>query len=343
MGTALSPSSGWRAESSSAASSTIVGRTPSIAAPRRARAIHRSARARAARLSRSACGAVLDLPRQLVEDALLLALGGQRRLGPLVVQLDDGERLDEERRARRALVVDDALDLALRLGPDRDDVAAGAHRDDRLADDPGHRRGAQHRVQALAHAVLGGPEPLADGGELGRGGVEDLAALVDAAADARRELGRGVEQVADLRQVRPAPGLQPRREALGGLERLAPPRAARRASGGRRVRRARARRGCRARRRCSPAPGRRGADRPHRSGPGGARRGSHRPTGSAASASSRDGSKEVWAASCSTIAPNSSARSVPASAAAPAAGQRRETCGSSVIQKRSGRDAQAPA
>ena len=91
----------------------------------------------------------------------------------------------------------DPLDLALRLGADRDDVAPGAQGHDRLADDPGHRGRAQHRVQALAHAILGGAQPLPERGELRRRGVEDLAGLVDAARDpgraarARRPARRG--------------------------------------------------------------------------------------------------------------------------------------------------------
>ena len=79
--------------------------------------------------------------------------------------------------------MDDPLHAALRLGADRDDVAAGAQGHDRLADDPGHRGRAKHGVEALADPVLRRAQALADGGELRGGRVEHLAALVDAARD----------------------------------------------------------------------------------------------------------------------------------------------------------------
>ena len=49
-----------------------------------------------------------------------------------VAQLDGDERLDEERLAAARLVVDDAADACLRLGPDRHHVAPVAQGDDRL-------------------------------------------------------------------------------------------------------------------------------------------------------------------------------------------------------------------
>ena len=116
--------------------------------------------------------------------------------------------------------MDDALHAALGLGANGDDVAAGTHRDDRLTDDPGHRRSSQHRVEALAHAFLRCAQPLADGCEIRGGGVEDLAALVDAPRDPRRELRRRLERFADAGQVRPAPCLQAGPESIGRHERL---------------------------------------------------------------------------------------------------------------------------
>ena len=287
--------------------------------------------------------ATLDHPRQLVEDPLLLARGREGCLGPLVVQLDDGQRLDEERGARGALVVDDPLHPALGLGADRDDVAPGAQRHDRLADDPGHRGRAQHRVQALADAVLGGAQPLADGGELRRGRVEDLPALVDAARDPGRQLRRRVEQVADLRQVRAAPGLEPRREPLRRVERLAHLEQLGRSQ--------------------APAATRaleRGADVP-RAADAGLGLVREQPVGliglvleepDVGRVRDRQGRERPARARARTRSARRAARRSRRTRARGACprrprirrrGQRRETCGSSVIQKRIGRAAHAPA
>src|SRR5205085_1453588 len=70
--------------------------------------------------------------RQLVEDPLLLRLCLQLRLAPRVAQVDDDQRLDEQRLAAARLVVDDALDAAAGVGPDWDDITAVAQRDERL-------------------------------------------------------------------------------------------------------------------------------------------------------------------------------------------------------------------
>ena len=101
--------------------------------------------------------------------------------------------------------------LTLGLGTDRDHVAAAAHRHDRLADHAGQVGRAQHRVQPLPHSVLGGAQPPADGCQLGGGGVEDLAALVDAALDPLSQRRRRIQLVAQLGQVRPLPAGQPLR------------------------------------------------------------------------------------------------------------------------------------
>ena len=77
-------------------------------------------------------------------------------LAPGVAQLHDDERLHEQRLAAARRVVDDALDLAPRLGPDRDDVAAVAQRDDRLLERAAELR-ADERVEAPAQAVVGDP------------------------------------------------------------------------------------------------------------------------------------------------------------------------------------------
>ena len=135
IGTTRPVRPGWRAESSSNA---IVGSTWSrshgVQLGREPRAgdpeVEASPGRRASRRAASACCG--DERRQLVEDALLFGLGLELRLAPGVAQLDDDERLDEQRLAAARLIVDDALDAALGVGPDRHDVAAVAQGDDRL-------------------------------------------------------------------------------------------------------------------------------------------------------------------------------------------------------------------
>ena len=56
--------------------------------------------------------------------------------------------------------------------------------------------------------------------QLGRGGVEQLAADVDAAPDALRQLRSGIELVAQGGEVRLAPAPQPRLEPARRLERV---------------------------------------------------------------------------------------------------------------------------
>ena len=98
--------------------------------------------------------------------------------------------------------MDDALQPALGLGADGYHVATAAQRHDRLADHPGQVGGMQHGVQPLAHAVLGGPHPLAQGRQLRGGRVEHLAALVDAALDPLAQCRCRVQLLAQLGQVR---------------------------------------------------------------------------------------------------------------------------------------------
>ena len=107
---------------------------------------------------------------------------------------------------------------------------------------------------------------------------------------------------------------------------------------------ARARPGCRARRRSMPAPGRRAAGPPRRSGPGAGRRASRRPIGRRRQRQLTrrlergqrgqllDDRRELQRAQRPVVGGAHRRR-----------GQPREMWGSSAIQKRNGREAQAPA
>lgn len=73
-----------------------------------------------------------DRRRQLGENAVDLVLFAPVQLADAVVQLEDVQRLDKQRAARRGGVVHDALDLALVLGLDGDDETAVADGDQPL-------------------------------------------------------------------------------------------------------------------------------------------------------------------------------------------------------------------
>ena len=120
-----------------------------------------------------------DERRELVEDPLDLLLLRELRLAPGVAQLDDDERLDEQRLAAAGRVVDDALDPALRLGLDRHDVAAVPERDDRLLEGAAELDRADERVQPAPQAIEGDADGRAQPAQARRGGVEQLAGGVE--------------------------------------------------------------------------------------------------------------------------------------------------------------------
>ena len=238
--------------------------------------------------------------------------------------------------------MDDSLDLPLGLGPDRDHVAARADGHDRLADRPRKLGGAQHRVQPFPHPILRGPQPPPNGGQLGRGGVQDLAALIDAADDPRRELGRGIEVFTQTGQMGLRPASKSLLEASGGLQRVGHLEQICRLSAGRHARPGRAIRGCHGRRRSMPVPGRRAAVRPRRSGPGAGRRA--RPRDSAPTpAPAHVPARSLSARPAAGRLPRTRVRAGCPRRPRPTGAQRREMCGSSAIQKRIGRSAQGPA
>ena len=69
---------------------------------------------------------------QLGQNAGDLLLLGQLKLAPLIVQLDNRDRLDIQRRAAGRLIVNQAANIALVRCLHRHDIAAVAHGNDRL-------------------------------------------------------------------------------------------------------------------------------------------------------------------------------------------------------------------
>ena len=107
-------------------------------------------------------GVGADVGGELVEDPLLLRLGRQLRLAPRVGQLHRHERLDEEGLPAARLVVDDALDPALGIGPHRHHVAAVAQRDERLLQRPREVR-VDERLEPAAQSFMGQRAPTGAG------------------------------------------------------------------------------------------------------------------------------------------------------------------------------------
>ena len=159
--------------------------------------------ASASSVSSSSVAVGADERRQLVEDAALLLVDGRLGLAPGVAQLDDHQRLDEQRLAAARRVVDDALDLGPRLGPDRDDVAAVAERHDRLLERAAELR-PDERVQPPPEPVVGHADRGPERAQAGRGGVEQLARGVEAPGERAAQRGQRVQPPAEVAQQRRA-------------------------------------------------------------------------------------------------------------------------------------------
>ena len=138
-----------------------------------------------------------DQRGQLVEDPLDLLLLGELRLAPGVAELDDDERLDEQRLAAPGRVVDDALDPALRLGLHGHDVAPVPERDDRLLERAAELDRADEGVEPALQPVERDADRGPQAAEPRRGRVEQLARRVERARERRgdrRAAGAGPDR-----------------------------------------------------------------------------------------------------------------------------------------------------
>ena len=118
---------------------------------------------------------------QGVQNLLDLLLFVGLELTDVIIQLDDAHRLDEERRARRTLVVDHARKARLILGLHRETVATIAHGDDRVLQQG--TAAVQDTVQCRVDALLQGMLFLTDAEKTGTCVVGDLILREDAADD----------------------------------------------------------------------------------------------------------------------------------------------------------------
>ena len=215
IGTAAAgSSSGCRAPSSRTSSETSTGapRQPRESVPHATREVDLRGRLDE---RRERLRARPDRGRELAQDPLdLLALraGG---LGLAVVQLDDLERLDEERLARAGRVVDDPRHAAARARLHREHRAAAALGDEVLLQVLAERGVAREPAQLLGDAVAALAQLPAQPPEERRGVVAEVGAvLLDAALD---RVGERRERRVDRRGELP----EQRREVACLVERAA--------------------------------------------------------------------------------------------------------------------------
>ena len=249
--------------------------------------------------------------RELAQDPLDLLALGARRLGEAVVQLDDRERLDEQRLpgADESWTTPGTLPRADALTastgrPPRSVTNRSCRNSRQLARAGDARRAPRSRAAAVAQLA-------AQAAQRGRGVVAQVGAVVlDARARSSRPAtssdgSTGAEQLAKQRRERGrlperAPRLEPDRDGRWRRAEVARRRARRR---GRRAPRPRARPRAR---RATARRRRRAARRPRRSAPAGARPRPRRRDGVSSRASSPPRALSVAPASRSRIAGNSS-------------------------------------
>ena len=138
--------------------------------------------------ARDLLGSGADLVAERIEDAVDLVLLVELALPPAVVQLDDLERLDEERLTARRRVVDDPLQLSPGVRTHRHHVAAVPCGDDRVLE---HRRvlaPADERVEPLHQPAVGDSHVSPDPAQFRTGGVQDVAARANGAVDVGLEI-----------------------------------------------------------------------------------------------------------------------------------------------------------
>jgi len=140
--------------------------------------------------------------REFGEDAPHLLLFLQFQLPHGVVLLDHGQRFDEEGGAARRLIVNDALDLPLVLGSHRYDIAALALGDDRFLQKGDDFSVLYQSVQGTQEPVLGDAQLGADAAQVRGSAVDDLGAVVDAAADFADHVFTGLDGESDIGQSR---------------------------------------------------------------------------------------------------------------------------------------------
>ena len=136
--------------------------------------------------------------------------------------------------------MDDPLHPSLRIGSDRDHIAAVTQRDDRFLERP-TELGSDERVKAPSEPVVGDPDGAPKGPEPRRRGVQQLSGRVERPGERGPHRGEGMELAGEVPEERPAilgegrPKPRRRLDRVGDLEELGrvEPATARRAVHGR--------------------------------------------------------------------------------------------------------------
>ena len=134
-----------------------------------------------------------DLLRQVAQDAFHLVLLREDELFDVIVELHDGHRLDEERRACRRLIVNDAWKKAAILRLDGNDVALITQCHDGLLEIFLVLRRPQGRTDALLDAVLCCLDLRAKAPELDAGIISQTAMLVEGIFETTFELAENLD------------------------------------------------------------------------------------------------------------------------------------------------------
>ena len=160
---------------------------------------------------------LLDAARQLVEDPLHLGPLGQLGLAQRVVRFEDLQRLDEDGRPRRGLIVDDALHRAAHLRLHGHDIAAAAQRHDRLLE-RARELTLEQPVEPLLKTRLRRAQLRAKRTQPRARAVEHLGGPRDGVLDGLRERAR---RASELRK-RGERGVRAHvlKELLGGADRV---------------------------------------------------------------------------------------------------------------------------
>ncbi len=139
-------------------------------------------------------------PRNLHQDAMDLPDFFLFEAPQLVGELDGHGWLDEKRRTRVRLIVNDATDVPLPLSPDRHHVAPVPNTDGRIGDPDPLRQIRGERLQLSNDSVPRAAKLFSDSPKIGAGAIQDLARSIGRLRDTSLEFRIGVQPVLDERE-----------------------------------------------------------------------------------------------------------------------------------------------
>jgi len=127
------------------------------------------------------------------EDAADLVAFLEADVGEVIAEGDGGGGFDEDSPAAVGVIVDDAWEGALLIPADGDDEAAIAEGNEGILEGLGDGGVFEQSFEAALEGLFELDGALAEAAELGAGGVEEGAILIEAAVEVGAELGAGVD------------------------------------------------------------------------------------------------------------------------------------------------------